>query len=104
MNNPKKRDYLLPPGCKDLNDALNKQEQEKKAQPAPYPPVKCTVKLPAFVSLRYMAEVTGQHPFAILVMMHKLRIPGGLTRSVCFADARRILRMYGIWATPEEES
>jgi len=99
MNNPKKRDYLLPKGCKDLVDALNQQNQ----QPSPLPPVKCTVQLPAFVSLRYMAELAEQHPFAILVMMHKLRIPGGLTRSVRFADAQRILQMYGIWATPEGE-
>jgi len=93
---PSKRDYLLPPGCKDLVDAL--QRQQKDLPPAPYPPVTRHVRLPEKVSVRFLAEASGQDLHAIAKVMADLRIIVNVNRSVDFADAQKILRKYGIWA------
>ena len=93
-----KRDYLLPPGCKDLFDALQKQEKEKVVSSPRYPPVTREVKLPEKVSVRFLAEFSGQDLHTITKVMHDLRIIVSPDRSVDFADAQKILRTYGIWA------
>jgi hypothetical protein len=97
-HNPSKRDYLLPAGCKDLVDALQTRKEAVPPPPAPYPPITTQVGLPAKVSVRFLAEVSGQDLHTITRLMSDLRIIVSASRSVDFADAQRILRMYGIWA------
>ena len=93
---PSKRDYLLPPRCKDLIDAL--QRRPKVVAAAPYPPVTRQVTLREKVSVRYLAEISGKELYAIFRVMAEMRVNVSPNRSVDFADAQKILRRCGIWA------
>jgi hypothetical protein len=92
-----KRDYLLPAGCKDLADAI-KCEGASVPLPAPEPPITRHVTLPEKVSVRFLAEISGQALDTIARVMSQLRIGVSVERSVDFEDAARILRRYGIAA------
>jgi len=92
-----KRDYLLPLGCKDLADAI-KLHAAIVPPPVRYPPVTKRVTLPEKVSVRFLAEFSGQDLHTIDKVLHELRIAVDVNRSVDFEDAQRILRRYGIWA------
>ena len=63
-----------------------------------YPPVTKRVTLPEKVSVRFLAEFSGQDLHTINRVLHELRIAVDVNRSVDFEDAQRILRRYGIWA------
>lgn len=91
------RGYLLPAGCNDLADAIKHQEA-CASPPAPYPPITKQIRLPEKVSVRFLAELSGQDLHTIIAVMYGLRICVDVNRSVDFADAQRILRKYGIWA------
>ncbi|SRR6266487_6446371 len=93
---PSNCDYVLPPECKGLIDALRCQQKEGPS--APYPPVTRHVRLPEKVSVLFLAEASGQDLHAIMEVMTELRIIVSVNRSVDFADAQKILRRYGIWA------
>src|SRR6266496_173178 len=112
---PSNCDYVLPPECKGLIDALRCQQKEGPSAPyppvtrhvrlpekegpsAPYPPVTRHVRLPEKVSVLFLAEASGQDLHAIMEVMTELRIIVSVNRSVDFADAQKILRRYGIWA------
>src|ERR1035438_1732548 len=88
-----KRDYLLPPGCKDLADAI-KLGAATVPPHVCYPPITKRVTLPGKVSVRFIAEVSGQDLQTINGVMHALRIAVDVNRSIDFDDAQRILRRY----------
>jgi hypothetical protein len=92
-----KREYLLPQGCKDLTDAI-KRGEASIPQPVPEPPIYLRVTLPEKVSVKYLAERSGQTLRAIVALMHQWRIIVSVDRSVDFEDAAKILRRYGIQA------
>jgi hypothetical protein len=92
-----KRDYLLPAGCKDLTDAINR-EAESRPRPAPDPPIARRITLPEKVSVQFIAETSGKTIHVIARLMSRLRICVSVQRSVDFDDAARILRKFGIEA------
>jgi hypothetical protein len=98
--NYSKRDYLLPEGCRDLVDAI-KREERSASQPVPDPPIVKHVTLPAKVSLGYLVEVTEQDLATIIDELVCLRLFLGIYRSLDFKDAARFLRKYGISAIRE---
>src|SRR6266478_4283777 len=91
------RGYLLPPGCKDLVDAIKHQKDSEPVR-VPYPPITRNVILPNMVAVRYLVEVSGQELDVITALMKDLRIIVDVNRSVEFGAAQRILRHFGIWA------
>jgi hypothetical protein len=92
-----KRGYLLPAGCKDITDVI-KRGEECVSRPVADPPVTLWISLPEKVSVRFLAEISGQSLCAIQAMMYQLRICVGVNRSLDFDDAAKILRKYGIGA------
>jgi len=92
-----KRDYLLPDGCKDLADLI-RREAAAVSPPRPDPPITRRVTLPGVVSVKFIAEATGQSLHKIANRMNELRIIVSVNRSIEFDDAVRILRRYGIGA------
>ena len=98
-----KRGYLLPAGCKDLLDAI-KKEEATVPPPVSYPPITGKITLPEKVAVRFLAEISGQELHVIMTLMNKLRIHISANRSVNFGDAQRILRQFGIWADREPTS
>jgi hypothetical protein len=95
QNQDHERDCKLPPGCKDLADAL-KHEQESALQSVPDLPITKQVYLPEQVSVKYLAEVSGAGIFAI-----SRQTSVSVNRSVAFDVAARILLKYGIEAKRE---
>jgi len=93
--NDNKRGYSLPEGCKDLVDAI-KREEAAVSPPVPDPPIVKHVSLPATVSLGYLAEVTGQELATIIDELARLKLFLGLHRSLDFKSAAKLLRKYGI--------
>ena len=88
--NEKKRDCSLPPGCKDLIDAIRLQSQ---TIPNPLPPITRRVTLPAVVAVRYLAELLQLSKEDVSALCGYFG-----ERSVPFNQAQKILRKYGIWA------
>jgi hypothetical protein len=88
--NKQKRDCSLPPGCKDLIDAIMSQPEPV---PVSLPPVTRHVTLPDIVAVRYLAEL-------LQMSTHEAEAVSGYAggRSIPFEQAQRILRRYGIWA------
>jgi hypothetical protein len=85
--NDPKRDCSLPPGCKDLIDALREQSEPV---PISLPPITRRVTFPEVVSVQYLSELLG----------HDIAAFSGYAtpRSIPFDKAQRILRRYGIHA------
>lgn len=95
-----KRDPLLPKGCKDLIDVIRKQPP-----PAPQPPdpeIHAWVFLPERVTVRHLALITGKDVQSVSMHMKQLGIAFSMQRGVEFADAQRLLLLYGIQAEPSE--
>ena len=73
---------------------------KKESVPPPEdPPVIGHVTLPEKVSIRYLAEITGQEFSTIVDDLVRLRCFPSLNRSLDFEDAARLLRKYRIAAT-----
>ena len=56
------------------------------------------VELPSLVSVRYLAEVTGQDLEKLSAVMRDLHILVDLNRSVDFGATRKVLKHFGIRA------
>jgi hypothetical protein len=93
-----KRDCQLPAGCKDLADAI-KHEAASVSPPPAEPPITRYVTLPEKVSVKFMADISGQELSTIVDDLVRLRCFLGLNRSLDFEDAAKLLRKYGISAT-----
>jgi hypothetical protein len=91
------RNLDLPEGCKDLIDAIRLQ-QASRLPPVADPPIRQTVELPAFVSVRFLQELSGLEPGPFMDVLWGFRIFVGFDRSVPFKDAARVLRQFGIAA------
>jgi hypothetical protein len=91
-----KRDGSLPNGCKDLIDAL-RREQPFASLTLQEPPITQHIALPDTVSVRYLAEITEQ---SVLIVLGQLSLFGinPPIRTVCFEIAAKFLRKYGIMA------
>ena len=87
--NEQRRDCSLPPGCKDLIDAIRSQPQPV---PISLPPITLRVTLPETVAVRYLAELLQMSAYEAGALS------GYGPRSVPFDRAQSILRRYGIEA------
>ena len=104
-----KRDYLLPPGCKDLIDVLrlnqstaaslwqSAQRRRRKSNP----PITHHVTVPDPVSVKQLIELAGKKPFCIITDLMELGLFVNIDGTVSFDIAARVLRGYGIVAEPE---
>jgi hypothetical protein len=103
-----KRDYLLPPGCKDLIDVLRLNQstpplwqQAQQRRPKPNPPVTHHVKVPDPISVKQLIEFAGRKPYCIIADLMQLGLFVKIDGTVSFDIAARVLRYYGIAAVPE---
>jgi len=88
-----KRNYWPPPSWSAV---------QKKAVPPPQdPPIVGHVTLPEKVSIRYLAEITGQELSTIIDDLRRLRLYLGDNRSLDFENAAKLLQKYGIAANKE---
>ena len=78
-------------------DAI-KYERDSVSLSTTEPPIICRVALPEVVSVKYIAEISGQDLDSVVAVMSQLRIIISVNRSISFDDAARILRRYGIAA------
>ncbi len=90
-----KRGCSLPPGCKDLIDAIRLQKEEVRV---PLPPITGRISLPEKVAVRYLAELLGRDMHSFVAELHELGICVCWHRSMNFSDAQKILRRHGILA------
>lgn len=95
-----KRDYLLPEGCKDVTDLLKREAVAASAERQD-PPITKRVTLPEIVSVRFLAQITGQQIEVIIRWMWALRICVDKHRSVSFEEAEKVLRKFGVGADRE---
>ena len=77
-----------------------KAGQHKQAE-APEPPIRRHIALPEKVSVKFLAEISGQTLNEVVTLMSQLRVLVSVNRSVDFDDAAKILRKYGIAAERE---
>jgi hypothetical protein len=91
-----KRKYWPPP-------VWSAREKKKVGPPPPDPPITKYVKLPETVTVRYLAELTGQELPRIVEELKRLRLFLDYKRSLTFEAASQYLRKHGI-ATEREES
>ena len=94
------RDFLLPAGCKDLMEAM-RREQQSAIPRNPEPEITRWVTLPEKVSIGYLAELTGQQLCTIINDLCRLRLFLGIYRSLDFESAARLLEQYGVGALRE---
>jgi len=84
---------------RERGDAGKSQSAEREKREAPHQPaIWKRVVLPREVSVKYLAEVSGDTLGEFLEEMRKLRILIDASRAVDFDDAAKILREYGIAA------
>jgi len=128
-----KRNYLLPPGCKDLIDLMKLEEhrpiipegaedlspemvqfltpwklpsKEKKAKPAQADPASGSfreVKIPQSIAVSKLAELVGQKPFQIIAEFMGLGIFTTAHALVSFEAAAMLLKKYGLIAKRAED-
>jgi hypothetical protein len=103
-----KRDYLLPPGCKDLIDVLRLNQSIPSLWPParqrrrkPNPPITHHVTVPDPVSVEQLIKLAGTKPFCIIADLMELGLFVNTDGNVSFDIAARVLRGYGIAADPE---
>jgi hypothetical protein len=102
-----KRDYLLPPGCKDLIDVvkLNRSKPPlwqvvQRRRRKPIPPIVRHVTLPDSVAVQQLIELAGKKPFCIIADLMNLGLFVNIDGNVSFETAAHVLRWYGIAADP----
>ncbi len=113
------RGYLLPEGCKDLIDVLKLKQKRAQClvlkpyaqppkghgpmikplkQPAPLPPVKGEIIIPAPTSVSQLAALLGQKPFRIIADLMQLGVFANVHQLLGFETVSRIARQYGFIA------
>ena len=104
-----KRDYLLPPGCKDLIDVLRLNQstatslwqQAQQRRRKPNPPITHHVTVPDPVSVEQLIKLAGKKPIFVIADLMDLGLFVNVSGCVSFDIAARVLRWYGIAADPE---
>ena len=117
-----KRGYLLPEGCKDLIDVLKRKQKrvhylfpklpkqfaqlpkgygtmiKSLKQPAPLPPVKGEITIPAQTTVAQLAALLSQKPFRIVADLMQLGVFASVKQLLGFETISRIARKYGFIA------
>jgi len=102
-----KRDYLLPPGCKDLIDVLNLKQRDEawreaaiKIVPLPTQATEgFTVEIAPTTTVKDLAEFLHVKPLGIIVALMELGVFANLNQVVDFNSAAKLLAKYGYFAT-----
>jgi len=85
-----KRDYLLPPGCKDLIDVLRLEKRP--------PPGAKLLELRDHMSLRDLAALLGCRPFKLVVDLLEWKIQVHVDHLVSFPVAAKLAEKHGFVA------
>jgi len=102
-----KRDYLLPPGCKDLIDVQKLEAQEKAMEQAwtskppvskPPPPIVGEVIIPAHTTVRQLASILSQKPFRIIADLMEIGVFANVDEKLDFDTIVKITRRHGYTA------
>jgi len=89
------RNPLFPADSAGLVNSLTHADASISS-PLPEPPITRHVRVPEKVTVKYLAEITGQPRYAVASLVNQLGV--SLDRSIAFEDAAQILRRYGIAA------
>ena len=116
------RGYLLPEGCKDLIDVLKLKDQRVHYQlpklptqfahlpkahgtmikplkePAPLPPVKGEISIPAQTTVSQLAALLSQKPVLIIADLIQMGVFASVWQLLGFETISRIARKYGFIA------
>ena len=113
------RGYLLPKGCKDLNDALKlKQKQVESLLPyvpgspatpsdstfkpwklaPPLPPIKGEIVIPPYTTVKKLAALLGHKPYEIIGDLMEIGTFATTEFLLDFKTISRIARKYGFTA------
>ena len=116
------RGYLLPEGCKDLNDVLKRKQKrahyllpklpnqfaqlpkgygtmiKPRKQPAPLLPVKGEIIIPAQTTVSHLAALLSQKPFMIVADLMQMGVFANAWQLLGFETISRVARKYGFIA------
>lgn len=98
-----KRDYLLPPGCKDLIDALKLAPPGSSHAPlAPGEPASTmqVLLVPNPTSVAHLAALLGQKPFKVIADLMELGVFASVKQLLPFETVAAVARKYGYLAKP----
>src|SRR5690349_14367576 len=110
-----KRDYLLPPGCKDLIDVINLEAGQKpktfelKAEyesiiasdfvlgelPGVPPPIKGEIQVAGNTTVGQLAELIRQKPSRVIADLMLLGVFATVNQVVAFEAINKVARQYG---------
>ena len=102
-----KRDYLLPPGCKDLIDVQKLEAREKSegagmdikaASVKPSPPIVGEVIIPAHTTVLQLASILNQKPFRIIANLMEIGVFANVNQTLDFDTIAKITRRHGYTA------
>lgn len=114
-----KRGYLLPKGCKDLNDVIKLKQKHAALLPylpdmpaeastgmylktwklsPPLPPISGEIVIPPATSVKKLAALLGKKPFEIIGELMKLGVFATADFLLDFDTISRIARQYGLTA------
>ncbi len=99
--NYKKRNYLLPEGCKDLIDVAKpkvRPVQRKPAAPRPLPPIIGELTVTDQMTVGGLASVLKKKPFQIIADLMEFGVFVNLKQHVDFEMISKVLRKYGYTA------
>jgi hypothetical protein len=105
--NYRKRDYLLPAGCRDLIDVLNLGKispllvRKYSGPPLPRPKspkAGTSVELAAETGVKELAGSLGIQPFWIIADLLGMGLFASLRDKVKFEIALKLLSLYGVFA------
>src|SRR5216684_4168323 len=116
------RGYLLPEGCKDLNDVLKRRQKrahyllpklpnqfaqlpkgygtmiKPRKKPAPLPSVKGEIIIPAQTTVSHLAALISQKPFMIVADLMQMGVFASAWQLLGFETISRVARKYGFIA------
>ena len=116
------RGYLLPEGCKDLNDVLKRKQKrahyllpklpnqfaqlpkgygtmiKARKQLAPLPPVKGEIIIPDQTTVLHLALLLSQKPLLIVADLMQMGVLASIWKVLGFETISRVARKYGFIA------
>jgi hypothetical protein len=94
----KKRDYLLPEGCKDLIDVL-KPKIQSAHQPSSVSqsprPINSQMIVAERVTVRDLATLLNRKPFEIIADLMGFNVFTSVNKNIAFEVAAQVVRKYG---------
>lgn len=101
----KKRDYLLPEGCKDLINVLKLNDQPVQPRPAmtpatplPLPPIAWEIKVAEQMTVYDLATVLKQKPFLIIADLIEFGVFATVHQQIGFETIAKVVQKYGYTA------